>query len=333
MARSFENARILVTGAAGFIGSHLSERLLAAGASVVGVDNLVTGRKQNLETCFTNPLFTFVEADCSLDPLMYLPLSVIEQRPFDFIFHFASPASPKDFLALAEAIYTVNAVGTMKLLDFLRHHSPQATMVFASTSEAYGDPLQHPQTETYWGNVNPNGPRSCYDESKRFGEMVCGVAHRKYNLDVRIVRIFNTYGPRLRPGEGRVISAFIEQALAGQPYTIYGDGQQTRSYCFVSDLVEVITRYAAAPDLGGETINIGNPDEHTIKETAEIIHRLVHPDGTPPQFEYLPLPENDPVRRQPDISKATRLLEWHPQIDLRSGLLAMIDHFKNTEHL
>ncbi len=330
MTTTFKNAQVLVTGAGGFIGSHLCEHLLEAEARVVGVDNFMTGRRSNLHQAVGHPRFLLIEADCTQDPRAYLPGG----DEFDFIFHLASPASPADFTRLAREIYRVNAFGTSQLLEYAREKSPATIFIFASTSEVYGDPLVHPQVETYWGNVNPNGPRSCYDESKRFGEMVCGVFARDLNLDVRIARIFNTYGPRLRPDEGRVISTFLRQALTNQPFTIHGDGSQTRSYCYVGDMVEGLSRFALKPDLAGETINLGNPAEYTVKDTAELIHRLfsTYPDR-PPSFVFKPLPPNDPIRRQPDISKANRLLGWTPQISLADGLRTMGEFYREQEKL
>jgi dTDP-glucose 4,6-dehydratase len=319
----FLNKTVVVTGAAGFVGSHLCDSLLAAGAKVIGVDNMITGRDQNIKHLAGNDDFTFIRADVSQPASKYL--ADVDQ--IDLVLHFASPASPPKYQAKPVETYLVNSIGTHYLLQYIKESFPEARFLYASTSEVYGDPEQHPQTESYWGNVNPNGPRACYDESKRLGESICGVHHRDFNIDVRIVRIFNTYGPRVNPSDGRVIPDFVNQALLGQPLTVFGDGSQTRSFCYVSDLVEVILKFAATDDLAGETINIGNPNEMTILETANLIKELVPGAG---EVIFKSLPQDDPKRRQPDISKAKELLGWEPQVSLEDGLKKTIEHFQQS---
>lgn len=325
MENFWTNKKVLVTGAAGFVGSHLSETLLAKGAIVYGVDNLLTGRKENIASFAQNQNFTFIQADVIKKPKEYLPADVI----FDVILHFASPASPPRYQAHPVATYLVNSVGTHNLLQYLKETFSRGRFLFASTSEIYGDPQVHPQTEEYWGNVNPNGIRSCYDEAKRMGETICGVHSRDFKMDVRIVRIFNTYGPRIDPTDGRVIPQFITEALANQPYSIFGDGSQTRSYCYISDLVDGILKLAASENGTGQTINLGNPQEFTVKQTAEEIHALIHPD-TEFKANFKPLPKDDPTRRKPDISRATELLQWQPTVSLQEGLTKTIEFFKQA---
>ena len=316
-----KNTHILVTGAAGFIGSHLVDSLLEQGAYVVGVDNLSTGSRSNLQQAERDPNFSFITADVTTDPTTYLPDDFYP----DLVYHMASPASPPQYQRLPIATYLVNSHATHLLLSWLRQTQPlsdkTATFLFASTSEIYGDPLVHPQPETYWGNVNPNGPRSCYDEAKRLGEAICGVFHREFDFDTRIVRIFNTYGPRLNAEDGRVIPNFIAQAKAGIPYTLYGTGAQTRSYCYVDDLVAGLLEFGSKPSLAGTTINLGNPDEYSVLETASIVHEVFSTG----EFKTLEqeLPTDDPVRRKPDISLAQNLLGWSPAISLREGLEQM----------
>jgi len=321
----FANKKILVTGATGFIGSHLSEALLNEGGVVTGVDNFVSSDQTNLKFLNSSTNFTFIEADVSHDPETYLKTQV-----FDFIFHFASPASPPFFRKFAREIYLVNSIGTDHLLQYLKQTNPQGKFIYAGSSEAYGDPLEHPQKESYWGNVNPNGPRSCYDESKRLGETICGVHQREFGLDTRIVRIFNTYGPRMNPKDGRVLTNFVSQALAQEPLTIHGDGQQTRSYCYVSDLVEGILRLAESDLASGATVNLGNPNEFTILQTAQLVWQTVH-GAQEPQFTFTELPIDDPARRQPDISQAKQLLNWQPEIEFVNGLKMMVEYFKNAD--
>ncbi len=304
--------RVLVAGGAGFIGSHLCDSLIQDGHSVAAVDNLITGRRENVAHLFENPNFTFVEHD------------IIE--PFDIdveqIFHLASPASPEGYMRHPIETHLVNSVGTLNLLNLAR--SRDARFLYTSTSEAYGDPEVHPQVETYRGNVNPIGPRSCYDESKRFGESITMEFVRQFDLDARIVRIFNTYGPRNDPQDGRVVPNFIMRALRHETLPVFGDGSQTRSLCFVSDLVAGLRRVMDSPDARGEVINLGNPDERTIKHLAELVKRLCDSNS---EFEYLPERPDDPYKRCPDITKATKLLGWKPTVDLESGMKQTIDYF------
>lgn len=324
----------IITGVAGFIGSHLALSLLESGAKVIGVDNFITGQKKNIERLQSSENaenFYFVEADAIKRPETYLPAHLVARRQVDYIFHLASPASPPRYQAHPIETYQVNTLGTHNLLQFIREQQPQARFLFASTSEVYGDPKEHPQSESYWGNVNPNGRRSCYDESKRFGETICGVHQRDFGLDVRIIRVFDTYGPHMDADDGRVIPNFIKQALAGEPYTIYGDGSQTRSYCFVADTVKGILKMMEVDNLSGETINIGDTDEYSILATARAIHALVTNDGSEPKFEFHDLPEDDPARRRPDISKAFELLAWQPEVSFQEGLTATIEYFQGSK--
>lgn len=318
-----QHKRILVTGVAGFLGSHLVDRLLAEDATVVGVDNFITGTERNLEHLKDNSNFTFINADVSQPVKDYLP-----EQQIDGILHFASPASPPRYQANPVETYLVNSLGTHYLLQYLKEYHPEARFLFASTSEVYGDPEQHPQSEHYWGNVNPNGIRACYDEGKRLGETICGVHQRDFNLDVRIVRIFNTYGPRMDITDGRIIPNFISQALASKPMTIYGDGNQTRSFCFVDDLIEGIVRYFGAEALSGETINLGNPEEFTALETARAVWQSIHQDDSEPIFTFESEKQDDPLRRMPDISKARRLLDWHPSLAFSQGIEPTVTFFR-----
>jgi dTDP-glucose 4,6-dehydratase len=304
---------ILVTGAAGFLGSHLCDALLAAGNSVIGVDNLSTGNLANLRHLEHESRFSLLEHDIT--------------RPFDagkvdFVFNFASPASPADYTRLGPETLLVGSAGTLNTLDLARKYN--AGFLHASTSECYGDPDVHPQVETYWGNVNPVGLRSVYDEAKRFSEAAVMAYHRYYGVDTRLVRIFNTYGPRLQPNDGRVISNFLIQALKGQPLTIYGDGSQTRSFCYVSDLIDGILRLSRSEE--HLPVNIGNPDEWTILECAREVLSVT---GAGTEIIFHPLPEDDPTRRRPDITRARRLLGWEPKINLRQGLEMSLDYFKS----
>ena len=307
-------ARIVVTGGAGFLGSHLCEALLARGDEVVAIDNLITGSVDNVERLFTVTGFTFVEHDVST--YMWVPGEV------DAVMHFASPASPADFERIPIQILKVGGLGTHNGLGLAK--AKGATFFLASTSEVYGDPLVHPQPETYWGNVNPIGPRGVYDEAKRYAEAMTMAYHRHHGIDVRIVRIFNTYGPWMRPDDGRAISNFLTQALEGQPITIFGDGSQTRSFTYVDDEVR---GFLALLDSGVNTpVNIGNPyTEHTIGELAKLV---VEVTGSSSEIVYESLPVDDPTQRQPDITLARSLLGWEPTIDLTEGLSRTADYFR-----
>lgn len=319
----FSQKNVLVTGAAGFVGSHLVDELVAQGATVYGVDNFLTGRRQNLVHLQSNSQFHFIEANVIENPANYLPEAV----QFDLILHFASPASPPRYQAHPVETYLVNSMATHQLLQYLLEKNQAARFVFASTSEVYGDPQVHPQPESYWGNVNPNGKRSCYDEAKRLGETICGVHQRDLGLDVRIVRIFNTYGPRMDPADGRVIPQFVTEALSGKPMSIYGDGSQTRSYCYVTDLVRGILLLASGDNLAGKTVNLGNPEEHTILETAEIIQAAIKADQEI-KLDFSELPADDPLRRKPDITLAQKLLGWQPEVSFKDGILETIKYFQ-----
>jgi dTDP-glucose 4,6-dehydratase len=307
--------RVLVTGAAGFLGSHLSDRLLKEGHEVIGLDNLITGNIRNIEHLSGNPKFTFIKHDVT----EYIFLS----GPLDALLHFASPASPIDYLELPIQTLKVGALGTHKALGLAREKG--ARFLIASSSEVYGDPLVHPQQEGYWGNVNPIGPRGVYDEAKRFGEAMTMAYHRSHGVNTKIVRIFNTYGPRMRARDGRVVPAFITQALAGKPLTIFGDGSQTRSFCFVSDLIDGIYRLLLSDS--NDPTNIGNPSEMTIRQFAETVIRLT---GAGSELTYEPLPTDDPKVRQPDISQARRILGWEPKVSLEDGLRETIAYFKGV---
>jgi len=313
-----------VTGGAGFLGSHLCDRLVADGHTVVAFDNFVTGARRNLSEALASGRCTLVEADVS-EPLdaAIASLAADLQVP-QLIMHFASPASPLDYGRDPIGTLRVNAFGAAHLCTLARKTS--ARLFMASTSESYGDPLEHPQRETYWGNVNPVGMRSCYDEAKRFAEAYVTSAAREMGIDGRVVRIFNTYGPRMQPGDGRVIPNFCMSALRGEALTIYGDGSQTRSFCYVDDLIEGIVRFAMAPNLSGAVINIGNPGEFTIGELARIVAEIV---GVPLDFEERPLPPDDPTRRRPDITVARERLGWEPHVDLRTGLERTVAYFRN----
>ena len=305
--------RVLISGGAGFVASHLADRWIADGHDVIAVDNLITGRRANIAHLLDNPSFRFIEQDIC-DPLK------IDGR-LDCVFHMASPASPFDYLAHPIETMLVNSVGTKRMLDLARAQS--ARYLLASTSECYGDPLEHPQKETYWGNVNPIGPRAVYDESKRFAEAMTMSYHREFGVDTKIVRIFNTYGPRMKLDDGRVVPAFLDQALNGRPITIFGDGSQTRSFCYVSDLVDGLTRLILSSE--HEPVNIGNPTELTILEFAEVIQRLV---GSSCAIERQPLPKDDPKQRKPDITKAKERLGWEPRVSLADGLAATVEFFR-----
>ncbi len=323
---NLNGSKVLVTGAAGFVGSHLCDRFLKLGAQVTGVDNLLTGKLSNIVHLLDSShpqsqLFSFINADVTKDPETYLPADYVP----DIVLHFASPASPPKYQAHPVETYQVNAFATHELLKFLKKTNPKAVFVFASTSECYGDPAVHPQVESYWGNVNPNGLRSCYDESKRLGETICGVFFRTFGIDTRIVRIFNTYGPRLDLEDGRVIPSFISSVLSSKPLRVYGDGSQTRSYCYVDDLVEGVARMTTTPGLGGETVNLGNPEEFTILETVECLKSLLPKQNL--EVTHHPLPQDDPRRRCPDIAKARNLLSWEPKVSFKDGLKRTLDYY------
>jgi len=306
--------RALITGGAGFLGSHLAGALLAEGWNVVVVDNLLTGRLANLAHLSREPRFEFIEKDIC--------------QPFDvgkveYVFHFASPASPEDYHAHGIETLQVGSIGTFHALDIARKYG--AKYLVSSTSECYGDPLEHPQKETYWGHVNPVGPRSVYDEAKRFTEAAT-VAYRRYhNVDVRIARIFNTYGPRMQIRDGRVVPNFMRQALTGHDLTVYGNGSQTRSFCYVSDEIEGFLRLAKSDE--HMPVNIGNPNEFTILECAQVVLKIT---GSKSRIRHEPLPQDDPRQRCPDITKARELLGWEPKIDLETGLRLSLDYFKNA---
>jgi dTDP-glucose 4,6-dehydratase len=306
--------RVLVTGGAGFLGSHLCERLLAEGHEVLAMDNLLTGSLRNIAHLSGEPRFRFVRHDVTQ--------FIAVEGPVDAVLHFASPASPIDYLLLPIQTLKVGSLGTHNALGLAMAKS--ARFLLASTSEVYGDPLVHPQPESYWGNVNPIGPRGVYDEAKRFAEAMTMAYHRAHRVDTRIVRIFNTYGERMRPRDGRVVPALICQALAGEPMTVFGDGSQTRSFCYVSDLIEGIYRLL----LSGEPdpVNIGNPSELSVLEFARTIRRLT---GTRSEIVFKPLPEDDPKVRQPDISRARALLGWEPKVKLEEGLSRTIEYFRH----
>ncbi len=306
--------RALVTGGAGFLGSHLCERLIAEGMSVIAVDNLITGKRENVAHLLGRADFELVLHDVSK------PIEIA--GPIDCVLHFASPASPIDYLELPIQTLKVGSLGTHNSLGLAK--AKGARYLLASTSETYGDPLVHPQPETYWGNVNPVGPRGVYDEAKRFAEAMTMAYHRYHGLETRIVRIFNTYGPRMRPKDGRVVPAFIQQSLLGEPLTVFGDGSQTRSFCYVDDLVEGIFRLLMSDEV--LPTNIGNPHEMTILQFAERIRGLV---GSASPIDFRPLPEDDPKTRQPDIAKARRILGWEPEVPLDLGLERTIDYFRS----
>ncbi len=318
-----QNKNVIVTGGAGFIGSYLCEELLRNGARVTAIDNLLTGNKKNIKHFLQDKNFTFLQADVTQATERYWPSGL---EP-DILLHFASPASPPRYQQHPIETYLASSVAVHNILQFLLKNHPQCRFLFASTSEIYGDPLEHPQKESYWGNVNPNGIRSCYDEAKRLGETICGVHFRDFHLDVRIVRIFNTYGPRMDIDDGRVIPDFIKQCLKNQPLNVYGKGNQTRSYCYVTDLVDGVLRFAAAENGAGETVNLGNPGEYTVLQTAEVIQKIT---GTKLPLEFKPLPIDDPTRRQPDISKAKKLLDWEPKISFEDGLKPTIEYFRQS---
>ena len=305
--------RILITGGAGFLGSHLCELLVRQGHHVVSMDNFITGRPENIAHLMGDERFSFVKYNvCD-----YLHVD----GPLDAVMHFASPASPQDYLEFPIATLKVGAMGTHKALGLAK--AKGARFLLASTSEVYGDPLVNPQPESYWGNVNPISPRGVYDEAKRFAEAMTMAYHRYHGLDTRIVRIFNTYGPRMRPRDGRVVSNFIVQALSGEPITIYGDGSQTRSFCYVSDLIDGIYRLFRSERV--DPTNVGNPGEFTVTQLAELVKQMT---GSASPIEYRPLPQDDPHVRKPDISVARSVLGWEPRVALSDGLALTIEYFR-----
>jgi dTDP-glucose 4,6-dehydratase len=306
--------RVLVTGAAGFLGSHLCDRLLREGHEVIGMDNLLTGNMRNLAHLEEERRFRFVRHNVTQ--------FLFVDGPLDAVLHFASPASPIDYLELPIQTLKVGSLGTHNALGLAK--AKRARFLLASTSEVYGDPLIHPQPETYWGNVNPIGPRGVYDEAKRFAEAITMAYHRAHDVDTRIVRIFNTYGERMRPRDGRVVPALVGQALAGEPLTVFGDGSQTRSFCYVSDLIDGIYRLLLSDAV--EPVNIGNPAELSVLEFAKTIRKLT---GTKSEIVFKPLPVDDPRVRQPDISRARELLGWEPEVGLEDGLGKTIDYFRS----
>jgi len=303
----------VVTGAAGFLGSHLTDLLIARGHKVIGIDNFVTGSVDNIAHLGGNPNFKFIQQDVT--EFIFL------DSPVDYVWHFASPASPIDYLEIPIQTLKVGSLGTHKALGLA--HLKKARFLIASTSEIYGDPLVHPQTEEYWGNVNTIGPRGCYDEAKRFAEAMTMAYHREHGVETRIVRIFNTYGPRMRLRDGRVVPAFVSQALTNKPITVFGKGLQTRSFCYVSDLIEGIYRLMMSDY--HLPVNIGNPREMTMLEFAEQIIRVT---GAKSRIVFKPLPQDDPKQRKPDIAKAKKLLKWEPQVQLAEGLKKTIQYFR-----
>jgi dTDP-glucose 4,6-dehydratase len=304
--------KVLITGAAGFLGSHLTDRFLAEGHEVIGMDNLITGARENIAHLEGNPRFRFVLHDVS----QYISV----EGPLDGVLHFASPASPIDYLELPIQTLKVGSLGTHNALGLAK--AKGARFFLASTSEVYGDPQVHPQPESYWGHVNPVGPRGVYDEAKRFAEAITMAYHRYHGIETRIIRIFNTYGPRMRARDGRVVSNFVVQALKGEPLTVYGEGQQTRSFCYVSDEVDGIYRLFMS-DLTDPT-NIGNPNEFTVRQLAELVLRMT---GSKSKIEQRPLPTDDPKVRKPDITRARTLLGWEPKVTLEQGLEQTIAYF------
>jgi dTDP-glucose 4,6-dehydratase len=306
----------VVTGGAGFLGSHLVDRLLAEGHRVIAIDNLITGNPANIGHLSGHPDFHFIKHNVS--NFIFLP-----EEKLDYVFHFASPASPIDYLELPIPTLKVGALGTHNTLGLAKDKG--AAFILASTSECYGDPLVHPQKEDYWGNVNPIGPRGVYDEAKRFAEAMTMAYHRYHRVDTKIVRIFNTYGPRMRLRDGRVVPAFIGQALKNEPLTVFGDGSQTRSFCYVSDLIDGIFKLSQSDF--HEPVNIGNPREMTIKQFAEEIIRIT---GAKSRVDFKPLPVDDPKVRQPDISRAKKILGWEPKVEFDEGIKKTIEYFRNA---
>lgn len=315
---------VLIAGAAGFIGSHLVDRYLSAGCRVVGLDSMLTGCEANLTSARSSDRFTLLQCDIAAEGVdIVAAVERLGASP-ELILHFASPASPIDYFEFPVETMAANSAGTLHCLEAAKRWN--CRFLYASTSESYGDPLVHPQREDYWGNVNPVGPRSCYDESKRFGEALTMAFARSTGADVRIIRIFNTYGPRMRPNDGRVVSNFIVQGLRGQPMTIYGDGTQTRSFCYVDDLVEGIVRCAESDETRSRVVNLGNPEEFTVDEFAKLICQTL---DVPLTVEHRPAREDDPGRRRPDIGLARALLGWEPRISCAEGLRRTIEFFRS----
>jgi len=306
---------VVVTGGAGFIGSHLCDLLIQKGYKVTAVDNLLTGSKKNIEHLVSNPNFEFIEAD------VCLPINQSTSQPINFIFHLASPASPVDYQNHPEETLLANSIGTLNVLNLAKEKN--AKLLIASTSEIYGDPKESPQGETYFGNTNSFGPRACYDESKRFAEAATYVFLHKYSIDARIVRIFNTYGPRMQKDDGRVISNFINQCLSGIEMTIYGDGSQTRSFCYVEDMVEGIFKAMFSEKTSGQIFNLGNPEEYSMLDLATKIKEMI---GSQNDISYRGLPPDDPKQRRPNISKAKEFLNWEPKINIDEGLIKTIEY-------
>ena len=313
---SMEGKTVLVAGAAGFVPSTLCEHYLKLGAKVIGLDNFITGSQSNIDLLSTYNKFEFYETN------IYESLPNFGKENIDYILSMASPASPIDFGLIPLEIMRVNSEGTLKLLELAK--DKKSRFLEASTSEVYGDPEIHPQTEDYHGNVNPIGPRSCYDESKRFAEAMTMSFHNRYGVDTRIVRIFNTYGPRMRPNDGRVIPNFITQAMKGDDLTVYGDGSQTRSYCYSTDLVQAIHNVLMSDDV--TPFNCGNPDEYTVKETAELVIKIL---GSSSKIKYLPLPKDDPRRRRPNIDKLQSISDYKPTVKFEDGIKATAEYFKS----
>lgn len=305
--------KLLITGGAGFIGSYLAEYFLGQNHEVIVVDNFITGKEQNIAGFRNDPGFRFIKYDVTHE----LPL----EEKVDALLHFASPASPIDYLKYPIETIKTSSVGTLNVLEYALKH--KARFLLASTSEVYGDPLVHPQKEEYWGNVNPIGPRSVYDESKRFAESATMAYHRKYGLDTHIARIFNTYGPRMRQDDGRVVPTFVVKALGNEPLPIFGDGKQTRSFCFISDLVRGLVLLLAS--LFHEPVNLGNPDEFTVLELAGLVKEMA---GAKSELSYHPLPQDDPKRRCPDISRARKVLGWQPEVQLKDGLKIVLEWYR-----
>ena len=323
-------AKVLVTGGAGFIGSHICEALLNRGDEVFCVDNFLTGSRKNVEHLENNSLFHVIEWDVTkpLNKISNFKFPACQQagQISNYIYHLASPASPVQYQKYPIETILANSLGTYNLLELAK--ATGAKFLFASSSEVYGNPKEHPQRESYWGNVNPIGIRSCYDEGKRCGEALVLAFVRQFDLDARIARIFNTYGPRMEKDDGRVVSNFINQAISGKPITVYGDGSQTRSFCYVSDMVDGLIRVIEEERARGEIFNLGNPEEHTILEFAQIIKNL---SSSPSEITFESLPEDDPIRRCPDITKVKTILGWEPKIELEEGLVKTIEYFRSLK--